>query len=72
MNQLISRTDSNLASVLGLLYVQRYRSLTIAQFARLSGLSRHHVVDLLHSFALRGVVGHFGHITIRPRAGSSA
>jgi hypothetical protein len=64
MNQLISRTDSNPASVLGLLYVQRYRFLTIAQFARLSGLSRHHAEDLLHGFALRGIVGHFGHVTI--------
>jgi hypothetical protein len=41
----------------GLFYVQRYRFLTIAQFARLAGLSRQHAEDLLHSFALRGIVG---------------
>lgn len=35
------------ASLTGLFYVQRYRFLTIAQFARLSGLSKHHAEDLL-------------------------
>jgi len=52
------------ASLTGLFYVQRYRFLTIAQFARLAGLSRHHAEDLLHGFALRGIVGHFGHVTV--------
>jgi hypothetical protein len=52
------------ASLTGLFYVQRYRFLTIAQFAKLAGLSKHHAEDLLHSFALRGIVGHFGHVTV--------
>jgi protein involved in plasmid replication-relaxation len=52
------------AAVLGLFFVQRYRFLTIAQFARASGLSRHRSEDLLRALELRGVLGHFGHVLI--------
>jgi hypothetical protein len=52
------------AAVLGLFFIQRYRFLTIAQFARASGLSRHRAEDLLRVLELRGVLGHFGHVLI--------
>jgi hypothetical protein len=45
------------ASMLGLFYVQRYRFLTIAQFARAAGLSADHAGELLRQFENRGVVG---------------
>src|SRR5215217_4284773 len=51
-------------AVLGLFYIQRYRFLTITQFARVTGLSYHHSADLLRGFAARGHVGHFGHVRI--------
>jgi hypothetical protein len=40
-------------ALLGLFFIQRYRFLTIAQFARASGLSRHRAEDLLHSLELK-------------------
>jgi hypothetical protein len=52
------------AAVLGLFFIQRYRFLTIVQFARASGLSRHRAEDLLRALELRGVLGHFGHVLI--------
>jgi Replication-relaxation len=52
------------SSLLGLFYVQRYRFLTIAQFARAAGLSVDHAGELLRRFENRGVVGHFGHVRI--------
>jgi hypothetical protein len=52
------------AAMLGLFFVQRYRFLTIAQFARASGLSRHRAEDLLRALELRGVLGHFGYVLI--------
>jgi hypothetical protein len=51
-------------AVLGLFFVQRYRFLTIAQFAKASGLSRHRAEDVLRALELRGVLGHFGHVRI--------
>ncbi len=36
-------------AVLGLFFIQRYRFLTIVQFARASGLSRHRSEDVLRS-----------------------
>jgi putative transposase len=52
------------AAVLGLFFIQRYRFLTIAQFARASGLSRHWAEDLLRALELRGMLGYFGHVLI--------
>src|SRR5215213_11088086 len=51
-------------AVLGLFYIQRYRFLTIIQFARVTNLSYHHSADLLRGFEARGHVGHFGHVRI--------
>jgi Replication-relaxation len=51
-------------TVLGLFFIQRYRFLTIAQFARASGLSRHRSEDVLRSLELHGMLGHFGHVRI--------
>jgi hypothetical protein len=52
------------STVLGLFFVQRYRFLTIAQFAKAGGLSRHRSEDVLRALELRGIVGHFGHVRI--------
>jgi hypothetical protein len=52
------------ANVLGLFFIQRYRFLTIAQFAKAAGLSKRHAEDLLHTFGRRGIVGSFGNVTI--------
>src|SRR5690349_14977542 len=51
-------------TVLGLFFIQRYRFLTIAQFARAAGLSNDHAAQVLRSLELHGVVGHFGHMSI--------
>jgi hypothetical protein len=51
-------------AVLGLFFIQRYRFLTITQFAKASGLSRHRAEDVLRSLELHGVLGHFGHVRI--------
>jgi hypothetical protein len=51
-------------TVLGLFFIQRYRFLTIAQFARASGLSHHRSEDVLRALELHGVLGHFGHVRI--------
>jgi hypothetical protein len=51
-------------AVLGLFFIQRYRFLTIAQFARASGLSRHRAEDLLHMLERRGLLGYFGFVRI--------
>ena len=52
------------ANVLGLFFIQRYRFLTIAQFAKAAGLSKRHAEDVLHTFSRRGIVGAFGNVTI--------
>jgi hypothetical protein len=52
------------AAVLGLFFVQRYRFLTIVQFAHTLGLSRHRAEDLLRALELRGVLGYFGNVRI--------
>jgi Replication-relaxation len=46
--------------VLGLFFVQRYRFLTIDQFARASGMHRDTASRQLRSLELRGVLSHFG------------
>jgi hypothetical protein len=55
---------------LGLFFIQRYRFLTIVQFATASGLSRHRAEDLLLSLERCGILGHFGHVHI-PGQGKS-
>ena len=52
------------AVVLGLFFIQRYRFLTIDQFAAASGLSRHRSSDVLYGLEQRDFVGHFGFIHI--------
>lgn len=51
-------------TVLGLFFIQRYRFLTIVQFARASGLSTHRAEDVLRALELHGMLGHFGHVRI--------
>ena len=46
--------------VLGLFFVQRYRFLTIDQFARAAGLHRDTASRQLRNLELRGVLSHFG------------
>jgi Replication-relaxation len=46
--------------VLGLFFVQRYRFLTINQFARAAGMQRDNASRQLRSLELRGVLSHFG------------
>src|SRR5438045_4530686 len=58
-------------ALLGLFFIQRYRFLTIAQFARASGLSRHRSEDLLHSLEGRGLLGYFGFVRIPGHGHSS-
>ena len=58
------------ATVLGLFFIHRYRFLTIAQVGKAAGLSKRHIEDVLHTFARRGILGSFGHVTI-PGAGKT-
>jgi Replication-relaxation len=51
-------------ALLGLFYITRYRFLTIAQFARLSGMHYNYTSELLKGLTKRGVVGFFGHTSI--------
>jgi hypothetical protein len=46
--------------VLGLFFVQRYRFLTINQFARAAGMHRDTASRQLRNLELRGVLSHFG------------
>src|SRR4051812_32696138 len=52
------------ATVLGLFFIQRYRFLTITQFARAAALSVDHAGDVLRGLELHGMLGHFGHVRI--------
>src|SRR3954470_2856434 len=51
-------------AILGLFFMQRYRFLTITQFAAVTGLSYKHTADLLRGFESRGHIGYFGHVRI--------
>ena len=51
-------------SLIGLFYAQRYRFLTITQFARLSSMTYDYAADLLKGFEMRGLIGYFGHVRI--------
>ena len=52
------------ANMLGLFFLNRYRFLTIAQFARVSGLSKVRCEALLLKFWKREIVGSFGNVVI--------
>jgi hypothetical protein len=47
-------------AALGLFFIQRYRFLTIAQYARASGQTRSTSADQLRALELAGMLGHFG------------
>jgi hypothetical protein len=53
------------ASILGLFFIQRYRFLTIDQYARASGLKRSGASDQLRQLEQHGMLGHFGNVGIR-------
>src|SRR3954471_16092862 len=48
----------------GLLYIHRYRYLTIPQFARVASFSDYHSAEVLRTLEGRGQLGHFGFFTI--------
>ena len=54
-------------AALGLFYVQRYRFLTIDQFARAAGLNRSTAADNLRFMERHGLVGYFGNIGLAGR-----
>jgi hypothetical protein len=49
-------------AMLGLFFIQRYRFLTIDQFARAAGMKRPAASDRLRELERHGVLGHFGNI----------
>src|SRR5437868_2727366 len=49
---------------LGLFFIQRYRFLTITQYARAAALSYDHAAETLRRFELHGLIGYFGHVRI--------
>src|SRR5512143_2941639 len=51
-------------ALVGLFFIQRYRFLTIAQFAKASGLSSYHSQDLLLMLENRGLLGNFGGVPL--------
>jgi hypothetical protein len=52
-------------TVTDLYFIQKYRFLTIAQFARIAGFSNYHAGEILRNLEARNVVGFFGFTTIR-------
>src|SRR3712207_1390977 len=52
------------SAVLGLFFIQRYRFLTITQFARAANFSYYHAAEVLRGFENHGLVGHFGHVRL--------
>src|SRR5215213_5010322 len=54
-------------AVTGLVFIHRYRFLTIPQFAHTAGFSFDHAAEVLRRFESRGIVGHFGHVGIPGR-----
>ena len=52
------------ANMLGLFFINRYRFLTIAQFAKTSELSWERSQNLLNSLSKRDIVGSFGNIVL--------
>src|SRR3954449_2398827 len=51
-------------AVLGLFFIQRYRFLTIDQFARASGMHRDTASRQLRALELHGLLDHFGHVPL--------
>jgi hypothetical protein len=52
-------------AILGLFFVQRYRFLTIEQFARAAGMKRAAASDQLRALERHGLLGHFGNVGMR-------
>src|SRR3954454_19660315 len=50
--------------VLGLFFIQRYRFLTIEQFARVSAMHRETASKQLRALELHRLLGHYGNITL--------
>ena len=48
----------------GLFFIQKYRFLTIAQFARIAGFSAYHGAEVLRGLARWGLIGYFGYVGI--------
>src|SRR3954468_19946199 len=48
----------------GLLYIQRYRYLTISQYAKVASFSDYHAGEVLRTLEGRGQLGFFGFFTI--------
>lgn len=57
-------------SLIGLFATNRYRFLTVAQFARMAGVHYNYAAQLLRGMETRGIVGFFDHISV-PRQGST-
>jgi hypothetical protein len=53
------------ASLLGLFYIQRYRFLTIGQYARIASLNHDTATKQLRRFEERGLLGYFGNTGLR-------
>jgi hypothetical protein len=51
-------------SMVGLFFIQRYRFLTINQFAKIANFSYYHAAEVLRTLEHQGVVGHFGHVRL--------
>src|SRR3954452_11417110 len=51
-------------AVLGLFFIQRYRFLTIEQFARVSAMHRETASKQLRALELHRLLGHYGNITL--------
>ncbi len=49
----------------GLFFIQRYRYLSVQQFARASGLHPNHASETLLNFERRKLLGHFGNVGMR-------
>jgi hypothetical protein len=56
--------------ITGLFFLFKYRFLTIAQFARISGFSAYHAAEVLRDFERWGHVGYFGNVLI-PSSGKT-
>lgn len=49
-------------AIVGLMYLQRYRFLSVSQFARASGLKPSWATELLRTWERHGLLGHFGNV----------
>jgi hypothetical protein len=64
------RTTLTEGTLRGLAYIQQYRFLTIAQFARIAGISNYHAGQVLQALETRQFVGYFG-FTVIPGHGKT-